>query len=118
MPLPSGKDHYRWSKNPSYNAVHKWLRRHLPKPNVCDSCKLSPPIDVACVTGIYNRDFENWDWLCRSCHNRSHKLKYQSDHKCVVCKSSDTWIKKSGKPLWRYGMCHKCYSKWYKLQLV
>lgn len=26
------------------------------------------PFDLANVTGIYNRDFINWKYICRRCH--------------------------------------------------
>ena len=48
-------------------ALHTWIRRHFPKPDKCDMCD-KPPFDLANITGIYNRDFSNWKYLCRKCH--------------------------------------------------
>jgi hypothetical protein len=55
------------------NALHIWVRGHLPKPTACTSCHISEPLDVANVSpsydkATYNRDSSNWRWLCRRCH--------------------------------------------------
>lgn len=52
-------------------ALHAWVRRHLPMPELCQMCNLVPPYDLANITGIYNRDFSNWKYLCRHCHMTS-----------------------------------------------
>lgn len=64
----SGKKNPMWKDKPSYKTLHAWIRRHLPKPDLCENCHFIAPYDVACITGIYNRDFENWRWWCRKCH--------------------------------------------------
>src|SRR3990167_4470940 len=51
------------------NALHLWVKAHLKKSPVCDSCNSVPPRDLA-NKGIYDRDFANWEWLCRRCHMR------------------------------------------------
>lgn len=51
----------------SMTALHTWVRRHLPKPELCECCNLVPPLDLA-NKGVYNRDFSNWEYLCRKCH--------------------------------------------------
>lgn len=50
------------------DALHIWLRRRLTPPKLCCICHENPPLDLANRTGIYNRDFKNWYWLCRRCH--------------------------------------------------
>jgi len=50
-----------------YHGLHQWVGRHLPKPVVCDRCKMVPPLDLA-NKGIYDRQLSNWEWLCRRCH--------------------------------------------------
>jgi len=52
----------------SYGALHDWVRSHLEEPEYCEICDSAPPFDLANVTGIYNRDFKNWAYLCRLCH--------------------------------------------------
>lgn len=51
-----------------YHALHGYIKRHLPKPKLCPICNERPPYDVACITGVYNRDLVNWQWQCRTCH--------------------------------------------------
>lgn len=53
------------------DALHLWLRRRLIPTKLCAICHERPPHDLANKTGIYNRDFENWYWLCRRCHVKS-----------------------------------------------
>lgn len=70
-----GKD-FSNEKNPGwkgyepihYIALHRWVRRHLPKPTLCQMCEKVPPYDLANITGVYNRDFSNWQYICRRCH--------------------------------------------------
>ena len=57
----------------SITALHAWVRRNLPQPALCDECKVRPSIDLANVSHVYNpetynRNFSNWEWLCRRCH--------------------------------------------------
>lgn len=63
--------HCRWKgDNITSQALHMYVRSRLPKPNVCELCKLVPPIDLANITGIYNRELKNWAYLCRKCHHK------------------------------------------------
>ncbi|HET9773711.1 MAG TPA: NUMOD3 domain-containing DNA-binding protein [Nitrososphaeraceae archaeon] len=57
-------------ENPTYSALHKWVKSRFPKPELCMLCGKVPPKQKACLTGIYNRDLKNWAWLCQSCHMR------------------------------------------------
>jgi hypothetical protein len=59
-----------WKDDVGYSGLHKWIRRNLPKPigYKCEICDEELAYDVACITGIYNRVFNNWQWLCRKCH--------------------------------------------------
>ncbi len=49
-------------------GLHIWVRNHLPEPEKCQICNIAPPYDLANITGKYNRDLENWQYLCRRCH--------------------------------------------------
>ena len=51
-----------------YSGLHLWVRSRLPKPNKCQICNIKPSLDLANITGTYNRDFNNWKWVCRGCH--------------------------------------------------
>lgn len=76
--------------------LHVWLRKYLTKPKLCQECNRVPPYDLA-NKGIYNREFKNWEWLCRKCHmlkdGRLEKLKemgrangFLERISCFVCK--------------------------------
>ena len=132
MGFKSGSQHPLWKKSGvSYKGLHQWMRRNLLKPDLCQICIIKPPYDVACVTGVYNRDFINWRWLCRRCHLRSDnriklnlkqghelgtELKDMSDRICSICGSNKTYIDKrrghSGRPQWSFInnklACGKC----------
>jgi hypothetical protein len=65
----SGRKNGMWKGDKvGYESLHQYLRIHLPKSELCQSCKKIPPHDLANITGIYNRDPVNWKWLCRRCH--------------------------------------------------
>lgn len=64
------------NKNPNwkgdkclYHALHRYVERRLIKPELC-KCNLQKPLDLA-NKGIYDRNLENWEWLCRRCHMES-----------------------------------------------
>lgn len=54
--------------NITYYALHYHIRKYLPKEQYCKHCGLEKRLDVANITGIYNRDLKNWLRLCRKCH--------------------------------------------------
>jgi hypothetical protein len=63
------ENHGNWKgDNISYKGLHHWVNKHLPKPDLCQLCKEKPPKELACITGIYNREFKNWARLCYKCH--------------------------------------------------
>jgi recombinational DNA repair protein RecR len=69
-------NHRRWCigllthKSSGYDAIHKWVRTHKPKPELCEKCFLLPPMDVANISGEYKRDINDYLYLCRSCHKK------------------------------------------------
>jgi len=54
-----------------YNSLHRWVKKRIDKPRICQICNMKDHIDLANITGNYNRDISNWKWLCRSCHTRT-----------------------------------------------
>jgi hypothetical protein len=66
-----GNKNGMWKDSPKYAALHLWVRNHLPQPEYCQECIQVPPYDLANVTGIYNRELDNWLYLCRKCHMKS-----------------------------------------------
>jgi hypothetical protein len=69
--LANTGNNYRWKGDDiGYKGLHKWIREHFLPPNSCQSCGMNRNLDLANTTGVYNRDFKNWKYLCRSCHWR------------------------------------------------
>lgn len=59
----------RWEGDKvGYTTLHNWIKRHLVKSDICDSCGQKKPLDLANVSGKYKRDITDWEWLCRKCH--------------------------------------------------
>jgi hypothetical protein len=74
-PHNKGKEHLPNEKNPAwkgksvgYYALHKWCRRHFEKPVLCECCKKNRKLELS-NNGVYDRNPDNWEWLCRSCHS-------------------------------------------------
>lgn len=64
-----GENNGSWKgDNVTYKALHLWIHYNLPKTDLCEFCRVRSPEEAACVTKIYNRDFNNWRWLCIKCH--------------------------------------------------
>jgi hypothetical protein len=53
-----------------YWGLHKWINRNRPNPQSgkCEICNNRSLRHAANVTGIYNRDFNNWKYVSSSCH--------------------------------------------------
>lgn len=51
-----------------YRALHQWVRKNKPKSITCEQCNQIKKLQLANKIGIYNRQFENWLWLCPPCH--------------------------------------------------
>ena len=62
----NGKNPMWKGDNVGYKQLHEWVRRRLPKPDIC-KCGERKPIDLA-NKGVYDRNLKNWEWLCRRCH--------------------------------------------------
>ena len=67
-----GENNLMWKgDNVGYLALHAWARRKLSKPQLCEKCKQRLPHDLANKSGLYKRDLDDWEWLCRKCHMES-----------------------------------------------
>jgi len=53
-----------------YNALHEWVRKHKPKPKLCEDCKKVPPLHLSNNDHKYKRDIDDFEWLCRKCHTK------------------------------------------------
>jgi hypothetical protein len=105
-PQLSGSNNGLWKgDNVGYDALHDWVKRHLPKPDLCQSCNKAPVTDLACVTGAYSRDFDNWRYFCRECHRRydydnGMLPKIPANRRCIKCNSDKTYVSKKGHAAW------------------
>ncbi len=75
-------------------ALHEWIENRKPKPKFCECCKTNKPYDLANISGLYKRDVNDFEWLCRSCHmHRDGRLK----------KLHSNYKKGVNHPLWKGG---------------
>jgi hypothetical protein len=112
------ENHPNWKgDNVSYKGLHKWVRDHLPQPELCQSCNLVTSYDLANITGKYTKDFSNWKYLCRPCHIVLDRMIDMSGRKCSQCGSTTTDMlryKCGLRPYWRHDkttgqlLCNKC----------
>ena len=64
-----GEHHPAWKgASIGYRGLHRWIRKRLLKPQLCESCKEKQPYDLANISQQYKRDVSDWEWLCRKCH--------------------------------------------------
>jgi len=63
------ENHAMWrGDDVSYSALHTWIRKNKPKPELCENCGINPPKDLHSIGHTYLRDVTQWKWLCRKCH--------------------------------------------------
>jgi hypothetical protein len=69
--VPRGEGHHRWTEEPSYSALHRWVAWHRGSAgsHLCADCG-GPASDWANVSGEYRRDLDDFIPLCRPCHWR------------------------------------------------
>lgn len=65
-------------------ALHVWIRKNKPRPDLCDDCHIKPPKDVATIDGKYIRNIDYFRWLCASCH-------LKLDYKLGIRKHNKRW---------------------------
>lgn len=51
-----------------YGALHEYVRHYLPQPKICSHCKTEGYVELCNISGLYKRNFSDWEWLCRKCH--------------------------------------------------
>lgn len=103
-PFPKGHKLYSGEKNGmwrgdsvGYSGVHRWVRSRLPEPELCQQCGIKPPrrknrtpLELANITGVYTRAFENWKYLCPKCHYYSDKRKQEGMRKAWTARTKAT----------------------------
>jgi hypothetical protein len=110
-----GNGQYLASKNRT--AIHIYMRRRIPKPQLCQNCGKVPPRDLANISQKYMRVTWDWKWLCRNCHmeedgRKENLIKFDKERKGIKYSSPKPCIK-CGILTKNYGLglCTKCYEK-------
>lgn len=75
MDRPKEEDSCNWKgENVGYEGLHRWVERHLGKPDTCEHCLTSglqgAKIHWASKSRGYRRDLTDWLRLCASCHGK------------------------------------------------
>lgn len=66
----SGDKSYWWKgDNVSYEGLHIWLKKNMPKPETCEMCNWFKPKHISNISGEYRRDVNDYQWLCVQCHS-------------------------------------------------
>ena len=65
----SGSSNPMWKGDEvGLGALHTWVRKRKPKPEVCECCQKRKPQDLANISQKYKRDIADFEWICRQCH--------------------------------------------------
>jgi len=59
--------------NVGIKVLHEWIRRHKPKVEFCERCNKKKKLELANISGLYKRDINDYEWLCRKCHMEDDK---------------------------------------------
>ena len=103
-----GQNNPNWKGNKvQFSALHIWISKNKPKPEFCVCCNKEKPHDLANISGKYNRDINDFEWLCRKCHQikdktgERHRRKYKGKlalcPSCKIFKSKDKFWKDSNR---------------------
>lgn len=103
-----------------YHAIHRHVRKYNPPPKTCQDCNLvTDDLELANITGVYDRNIESYRYLCHFCHMKLDGKKHRidmSERRCHVCTNNKTYTKKNGWSYW-YRVdgkltCGRCYSRY------
>jgi hypothetical protein len=78
-PGKKGSDSPRWKGDDvGYDMVHQCVRKVKPRPPACPNCgSVYCRMELANLNGHYNRDPNNYVWLCTTCHKRMDGFAYK-----------------------------------------
>lgn len=64
-----GDKHPSWKGDDAgYNAIHTWIAKIKPKPEVCELCGLPGKLELSNITGKLIRDINNFQYVHHRCH--------------------------------------------------
>jgi len=65
----TGEKHPNWKgDNVSNKALHRWVAKKIGNPHKCSFCGKIGRVELSNKNGLYNRNLENWQWICSKCH--------------------------------------------------
>jgi len=100
-----GRSHHNWKGNKvGYYGLHSWVRRRKIKPDYCEECEENEPQDLANISGEYQRDVNDFKWVCRKCH-------VNSDQRLTILKYHNKLRKKNAKQKVIKKECPTCGNK-------
>jgi hypothetical protein len=109
MSYASGELHGIWKGDDvGIGALCAWIRRNKPKPDKCELCNINPPYKVKNITGVYNRDFSNWQWLCSKCKPQNGELNGNWKGNNVQYMAVHSWLNRNF-PI--TGLCENCHER-------
>lgn len=66
-----GDKNWQWKGDEvGYSGIHLWVRKHVSKPDNCTNCGDVRTLHLANLSYEYQRDVEDWAYLCVPCHSR------------------------------------------------
>jgi len=68
----TNENNCNWKGNKvGYAALHIWIRKNKPKPEVCEECKQKKRLTISFNNNLkkYTRNINDYRWLCYKCHN-------------------------------------------------
>lgn len=82
---------------PTLCALHQYMRKRVPKPEICSKCKLKKKLELSSKKHSYTRNIKDWWWLCKRCHHwydgndkylelGRHRKGEWIKKKCLTCK--------------------------------
>jgi len=79
--IHQSENHGMWKGNEAgYAAIHYWVQRYKPKPEVCGICGKSGVLELSNKTGKLIRDIDNFQYIHKSCHkkyDKENEIKHQ-----------------------------------------
>lgn len=110
-------------KDVGYRSLHEWVNNHKPKPKngLCEFCKVKKFKDLANLTGILDREFHNWVYLCATCHINYDRRELKEEiqkRNCLICKGKTlTRVNSKGTIVFQWFrykdgfVCVRCYKR-------
>lgn len=78
----TGEKNKNWKgDNVTVNAIHMWVKRHKPKPKLCEKCNEKIAKQLSNISRKYLRDINDFEWLCVGCHKKKDLLTIENGSK-------------------------------------